>query len=144
MHTNRSSPKHTIHVWSTRMNFCQKIIYCKVFTECHFSPNYFLYPFCFRSMKQCSTITYCQGIVKGAILCFKNLYFYFWNGKSTSTASPLTSPASQKSKDLNKVPLLLQDLDRGPKWAYFSRVNSHLLNVLLLLFMITLYKKAFQ
>ena len=82
-----------------------------MFTECHFSPNYFLYPFCFRSMKQCSTITYCQGIVKGAILCFKNLYFYFWNGKSTSTASPLTSPASQKSKDLNKVSLLLQDLD---------------------------------
>ena len=28
----------------------------------------------------------------------------------TSTASQLTSPASQKSKDLNKVPLLLQDL----------------------------------
>ena len=81
-----------------------------MFTECHFSPNYFLYPFCFRSMKQCSTITYCQGIVKGAILCFKNLYFYFWNGKSTSTASPLTSPASQKSKDLNKVPLLQKTL----------------------------------
>ena len=51
-----------------------------------------------------------QGLVKGAILCFRNLYFYFWHGESTSTASQLTSPASQKSKDLNKVPLLLQDL----------------------------------
>ena len=28
-----------------------------------------------------------QGIVKGAILCFKNLYFYFRHGESTSTAS---------------------------------------------------------
>ena len=27
------------------------------------------------------------------------------------TASQLTSPASQRSKDLNKVPLLLQDLE---------------------------------
>ena len=44
-----------------------------------------------------------QGFVKGGILCFRNLYFYFWHGESTSTAS-------QKSKDLNKVPLLLQDL----------------------------------
>ena len=52
-----------------------------------------------------------QGLVKGAILCFKNLYFYFRHGESTSTASQLTSPASQKSKNLNKVPLLLQDLD---------------------------------
>jgi len=51
-----------------------------------------------------------QGLVKGAILCFRNLYFYFRHGESTSTASQLTSPASQKSKDLNKVPLLLQDL----------------------------------
>ena len=51
-----------------------------------------------------------QGLVKGAILCFRNLYFYFWHGESTSTASQLTSPASQKSKDLNKVLLLLQDL----------------------------------
>ena len=52
----------------------------------------------------------CQGLVKGAILCFRNLYFYFKHGESTSTASQLTSPASQKSKDLNKVLLLLQDL----------------------------------
>ena len=37
-----------------------------------------------------------QGIAKGAILCFKNLYFYFRHGESTSTASQLTSPASQK------------------------------------------------
>ena len=51
-----------------------------------------------------------QGLVKGAILCFRNLYFYFRHGESTSTATQLTSPASQKSKDLNEVPLLLQDL----------------------------------
>ena len=55
-----------------------------------------------------------QGLVKGAILCFRNLNFYFQHGESTSTASQLTSPASQKSKDLNKVPLLLQDLDYDP------------------------------
>ena len=54
-----------------------------------------------------------QGLVKGAILCFRNLYFYFRHGESTSTASQLISPASQKSKDLNKVPLLLQDLETG-------------------------------
>ena len=34
-----------------------------------------------------------QGLVKGAILCFRNPNFYFWHGESTSTAS-------QKSKDL--------------------------------------------
>ena len=51
-----------------------------------------------------------QGLVKGALLCFRNLYFYFGHGESTSTASQVTSPASQKSKDLNKVLLLLQDL----------------------------------
>ena len=55
-----------------------------------------------------------QGLVKGTILCFRNLYFYFRHGESTSTASQLTSPASQKSKDLNKVPLLLPDLDPKP------------------------------
>ena len=32
------------------------------------------------------------------------------NGESTSTASQQTSTASQLNKDLNKVPLLLQDL----------------------------------
>ena len=51
-----------------------------------------------------------KGLVKGAILCFRNLYFYFRHGESTATASQLTSPASQKSKNLNKVLLLLQDL----------------------------------
>ena len=51
-----------------------------------------------------------QGIVKGAILCFRNPYFYFRYGESTSTASQLTSTASQKSQDLNNVPLLLQNL----------------------------------
>ena len=51
-----------------------------------------------------------QGLVKGVILWFRNPYFYFRHGESTSTASKPTSPASQKSKDLNKVSLLLQDL----------------------------------
>ena len=54
-----------------------------------------------------------QGLVKGAILSFRNLYFYFRHGESTSKASQLTSPASQKSKDLNKVLHLLQDLGGG-------------------------------
>ena len=57
-------------------------------------------------------MSFSQSLVKGAILCFRKLYFYFQHGESTSTASQLTFPASQKSKDLNKVPLLLQDL--GP------------------------------
>ena len=51
-----------------------------------------------------------QGLVKGAILCFRNPNFYFGHGESTSTASQINSPVSQKSKDLNKVSLLLQDL----------------------------------
>ena len=54
-----------------------------------------------------------QGLVKGALLCFRNLYFYFQHAESTSAASQLTSPDSQKSKDLNRVPLLLQDLGRN-------------------------------
>ena len=45
-----------------------------------------------------------QGLVKGEKFCFRNPYFYFQYGESTSMAS-------QKSKDLNKVSLLLQDLD---------------------------------
>ena len=58
----------------------------------------------------------CQGLVKGEKFCFRNLYFYFWHGESTSTASQLTSPASQKSNDLNKVSPLLQDLGCGLQW----------------------------
>ena len=72
-----------------------------------------------------------QGLVKGAILCFRNPYFYFRHGESTSTASQLTSPASQKSKDLNKVSLLLQDLDPlTPLMLIFSWIkNSHDFNI---------------
>ena len=47
------------------------------------------------------------GLVKGEKFCFRNLDFYFWHGESTSTASQLNPPASQKSNDLNKVLLLL-------------------------------------
>ena len=48
-----------------------------------------------------------------AISCkrsFRNLDFY-----CRDTASQLTSPASQKSKGLNKVSLLLQDLGTVPQ-----------------------------
>ena len=51
-----------------------------------------------------------QGLVKGAILCYRNPYFYFQHGESTSTASQLTSSAGQKSQDITKVSFLLQDL----------------------------------
>ena len=54
-----------------------------------------------------------QGFVKGEVFCFRYPDFYFRHGESTSTASQLTSPASQKSKDLNKVSLLLQDLEHN-------------------------------
>ena len=51
-----------------------------------------------------------KGFVKGEVFCFRYLDFYFRRGESTFTASQLTSPASQKSQDLNKVPLLLKTL----------------------------------
>ena len=54
-----------------------------------------------------------QGFVKGKVFCFRYLDFYFRHRESnsgTSTVSQLTSTASQKSQDLNKVPLLLQNL----------------------------------
>ena len=37
--------------------------------------------------------------------------FYFQHGESTSTASQLTSPVRQKSKDLKKVLLLFTDIE---------------------------------
>ena len=69
-----------------------------------------------------------QGLVKGAKLCFRYPYFYFRHGESTSTASQLTSPASKKSKDFNKVPLLLQDLGQPSaivifRWCQSDQVN---------------------
>ena len=51
-----------------------------------------------------------QGLIKGENFFFRNPYFYCQHGENTYTASQLTSPATQKSKDLNKVSLLLQDL----------------------------------
>ena len=50
-------------------------------------------------------------LVKGEKFCFRYLDFHFQHGEFTSTASLLTSPASQKSHDLNKVSLLLRNLD---------------------------------
>ena len=60
-----------------------------------------------------------QGLVKGAKLCFRYPYFYFRHGESTSTASQQTYTASQLSKEINKVPLLLQNLDTD---SWTSRV----------------------
>ena len=36
-----------------------------------------------------------QGLVEGAILCFRNLNFYFRHGESTSTANSLLQPAKK-------------------------------------------------
>ena len=95
----------------------------------HWSKKVLFLPYLFSETPQ-KNQGWVQGLVKGVILCFRNLYFYFWHGESTSTASQLTSPASQKSKDLNKVPLLLQNLgwvfvcvgwlskNLGKPWAY--------------------------
>ena len=55
---------------------------------------------------------------------------YYTFGESTSTAHRLTFPASQKSKDLNKVPLLLQDLDRKVKKNYPAGFSMSLAYIL--------------
>ena len=52
---------------------------------------------------------YVQGFVKGEKF-FSEVLTFIFDLESTSTASQFTFPASQKSKDLNKVSLLLQDL----------------------------------
>ena len=48
-----------------------------------------------------------QGFVKVVVFCFRYPYLYFRHGESASTASQL-------SKDLNRVPLLLQNLEVNP------------------------------
>ena len=60
-----------------------------------------------------------QGFVKGEVFCFRYPYFYFRNGESTFQASQLTYTASQLSKDLNKVPLLLQNLGLMPGGYFY-------------------------
>ena len=60
---------------------------------------------CLKDQKWTQTDTK-SSLVKGDKFCFQNLDFYFWHGESTSKASQLSFPASQKSKDLNKVLLL--------------------------------------
>ena len=83
-----------------------------------FLTNFTLYNLVwFLAIHNIFTLLKMQGLVKGAKLCFRYPYFYFWHGESTSTASQLTSPASQKSKDLNKVSLLLQDFAQMPDFA---------------------------
>ena len=55
--------------------------------------------------------------------------FYFRHGESTSTASQLTSSASQKSRDLSKVLLLLHDLGFSSHWfTQHDVVQAHILN----------------
>ena len=49
-------------------------------------------------------------ICKRRVFCFRYADFYFRYGESTSAASQQTSKASQLSKEINKVPLLLQNL----------------------------------
>ena len=51
-----------------------------------------------------------HGFVKGEAFCFRYPYFYFRHGESTSIVSQQTYAASQLSKDLNNIPLLLQNL----------------------------------
>ena len=53
-----------------------------------------------------------QGFVKGEVFCFRRADFYFRYGESISAASQQISTASQLSKEINKVPLLLQNLAR--------------------------------
>ena len=60
-----------------------------------------------------------QGFVKGEVFCFRYPDFYFQHGESTSTSSQQTNTASQLSKEINKVPLLLQNLDTD---SWTSRV----------------------
>ena len=51
-----------------------------------------------------------QGLVKGEKFCFRNLYFYLdMERVLLQPDNSLLQPAN-KSKDLNKVLLLLQDL----------------------------------
>ena len=65
-----------------------------------------------------------QDLVKGVILCFRNLYFCFWHGENTSTASQL-------SKEINKVPHLLQNLDYFNYFRTFGVDAKFLYNVTL-------------
>ena len=66
-----------------------------------------------------------QGFVKGEVFCFRYPYFYFWHGESTSTASHQTFAASQLSKDLNKVPLHLQNLGSAIAWSNYSPISIY-------------------
>ena len=56
-----------------------------------------------RTNTFCGKFYSIKGLVKGEKFCFRNPNLHFRHGESTSTAS-------QKSKDLNKIPFLLQDL----------------------------------
>ena len=59
-----------------------------------------------------------HGFVKGETFCFRYPYFYFRHGESTSIVSQQTYAASQLSKDLNKVPLLLQNLESNTYYTF--------------------------
>ena len=72
---------------------------------------------------------YEQGLIKGEKFCFRYLDFYFQHGESTSTASQLTSPASQKSKDINKVSILAIKIVRMDKTSHQLSSDSLTLKV---------------
>ena len=65
-----------------------------------------------------------QGLVKGEKFCFVTFIFDMEKVLLQSIASQLTSPASQKSKDINKVPLLLQDLGLTIKHSFVGTYNK--------------------
>ena len=68
------------------------------------------------SLANANLLSYPRSCI-GREFCFRNLYFYFWLGESTSTAS-------QKSKDLNKVSLLYQDLAHTPNLEMLLQLKT--------------------
>ena len=93
---------------------CQWQLKCTKIEYFIYAYNYYYFSgILFQKWKENNIFWLNQGFVKREIFCFRYLDSYFRHGEITFTASQLTSPASQKSKDLNKVLLLLQDLDCG-------------------------------
>ena len=78
----------------------------KIFPGINFNVNSGLMDWqCSDDSKKVNPISLCrvwvkldinQGLVKGAILCSRNPYFYFQYGESTSTASQLNSQPAKK------------------------------------------------
>ena len=97
---------------------CQWQLKCTRIEYFIYAYNYYYFSgILFQKWKENNIFWLNQGFVKREIFCFRYLDSYFRNGEITSTASQLTSPASQKSQDLNKVPLLLQNLGLN-RWIW--------------------------